>query len=561
MGNRKHRRKFRRTATQMTVSVATVAMVLTGAAVSPASPGTSPEVKLSADATALILCGTTCPTPNAYWIEHIRDQFVAPTHPDQDLDYVGVTAPMEFWPITGIFRLLGLALGPASLWGPGGPGWPDEPWWKLSGLFDLTADESLAGGVADLEAAMAENGNDNLVIYGNSQGAGVANVVKKKLAEQYPTKATAPDIDFVLGGDPNLPNGGLMSRFPGLYVPILNLTFNGPAATDAPFKTVEINRQYDGFSDFPLYPMNLLADLNAIMGIVYVHMYGMDVSLVPGSTTPAPTVDQHGDTTYYYFENENLPLFGPLRNLGVPEALIDIVEPFFRVLVELGYDRTIPAWEPTPARFTAPPVDLLKLAGDLIGAIGEGINNALAIVGLAPAPGTAKKESAPLTAGDTTTQSDEKAPTVAVTGARQIFTETATLTTADTESAEPGDSPEMVAGESEPDTQLSTPAEDVTENAPTAEPTAEPTSGESPVASTPEPQASDDTDKSELPDSLDDTDETRESPGQSSQRSPAAAAMEAAVTGAESASGEPSSAPSSPDRPSAGADGSDGGGS
>ena len=28
------------------------------------------------------------------------------------------------------------------------------------------------------------------------------------------------------------------------------VTFNGPAATDTQFDTVEINRQYDGFSDY-----------------------------------------------------------------------------------------------------------------------------------------------------------------------------------------------------------------------------------------------------------------------------------------------------------------------
>jgi pimeloyl-ACP methyl ester carboxylesterase len=143
----------------------------------------------------------------------------------------------------GLFRLILLAIGPTEIWGPGGPGWPDEPWWKLSGLFDPTANQSLQHGVASLEAAMAAHGNDHLVIYGNSMGAGIANVVKRNLAEQYPPGTEAPDIDFVVGGDPNLPNGGLMARFPGLYIPIINLTFNGPAATDSQFKTVEINRQ------------------------------------------------------------------------------------------------------------------------------------------------------------------------------------------------------------------------------------------------------------------------------------------------------------------------------
>lgn len=186
-------RKVRRDAMRARVSIfgVTVVAVMATAALLAVST-VSPAVRLSADSTALVLCGTTCPTPDAHWVESVKNQFIEPTHPGQDIDYVAVTAPMELWPVTGLFRVLGLALGPPSLWGPGGPGWPDEPWWKLSGLFDLSGDKSLQAGVADLEAAMAANGNDHLVIYGYSQGAGIANVVKRKLAEQYPAGTTPP---------------------------------------------------------------------------------------------------------------------------------------------------------------------------------------------------------------------------------------------------------------------------------------------------------------------------------------------------------------------------------
>src|SRR6476469_4683962 len=333
------------------------------------------------DKTALIMCGTTCPTPDKFWVDSVKNQFVAPLYPNLNIEYVPVTAPMELWPVTGIFRVLLFAVGPQELWGPGGPGWPDEPLWKLSGLFDLTANDTLAAGVDDLEAAIAANGSDKLVIYGNSQGAGIANVVKRNLAEKYPTGTEgAPDIEFVLGGDPNLPNGGLLARFPGLYIPILNMTFNGPAATDTQFKTVEINRQYDGFSDLPMYPLNFVADLNAVLGVFYVHAYGLDVSIASGApTSPTVSSDPTVDTTYYFFETPDLPLFGPLRTLGVPEPVIDVFEPFFRVIVEQGYDRSIPAWQPTPARLI-PRIKPAALAADLVGAIGEGFDNARALI-------------------------------------------------------------------------------------------------------------------------------------------------------------------------------------
>ena len=180
-----------------------------------------------------------------------------------------------------------------------------------------------AGRAADLEDAIAENPNEHLVINGYSKGAGVANVVKQRLAEQYPAGTKAPDIDFVLIGDPNLPNGGLMSRFTGLHIPILDFSFNGPARTDTQFDTVEIAQKYDGFTDFPLYPLNLVADLNAILGMIYVHAYLFDVSLPADNPTKSPAYrGKYGDTSYYLFDNPNLPLFGPLRTLGVPESLI-----------------------------------------------------------------------------------------------------------------------------------------------------------------------------------------------------------------------------------------------
>ena len=77
-------------------------------------------------------------------------------------------------------------------------------------------------------------------------------------------------------------------------------------------------------------------------------------------------------------------MFGPLRIVGVPEPVIDVFEPFVQEVVELGYDRSIPPWEPTPARLI-PPLNPATVAGDLVNAVGEGITNAAALIG-APKP-------------------------------------------------------------------------------------------------------------------------------------------------------------------------------
>ncbi|PXW28726.1 UNVERIFIED_CONTAM: PE-PPE domain-containing protein [Williamsia faeni] len=376
-------KNLRRTGTWMSASIS-VAVLVAMSLVLPVSTASASSDVSPAYRTALIVGGTAIPTPDAAYIDVVMNQYLGPTHPNENLKPVAVTTPEEFWPFTGLLRLVGLALGPPSLTGFGGPAWPDEPWWKLSGLLDLTANQTVQVGADDLDAAIAKNGSDHLLIYGLSQGAIVANVSKERLAERYPAGTEAPDIDFVLSGDAKLPNGGLLSRFAGIYIPILDYSFSGPAATDTQFDTVEINRQYDGFSDFPLYPLNLVADVNAILGTVYVHMYSFDVSLPPDPTTSPAYQGTHSDTSYYFFESQDLPLFGPARTLGVPESQIDVVEPSVKVIVDQGYDRSIPPWEPTPARF--PTFDPATVATDLVNAVGDGINNAAALAGLPPLP-------------------------------------------------------------------------------------------------------------------------------------------------------------------------------
>ena len=119
-------------ARRMAVSIGVAVLVM--ATVVPMST-VAPVVKLAAstapctrtDVTcALILGGTTVPTPDDAYIDTVRDHFIGPTHPGQ-VTYIPVTAPMEFWPITGgRCDFIWLALGPPSVWGLDGPGWPER---------------------------------------------------------------------------------------------------------------------------------------------------------------------------------------------------------------------------------------------------------------------------------------------------------------------------------------------------------------------------------------------------------------------------------------------------
>lgn len=305
---------------------------------------------LATAATALIMSGTFTPTPPPAFVDMARDHFIVPTHPGQPIGpYIPVTTPEQAWPVTG--------------------------------LLDYPFGTSVRIGEQNLQAAMAQYGGDGLVIFGHSQSSVIAYREKTRLAEQYPVGTPAPDIQFVTIGTLNLPNGGVMTRFWGAYLPFVDFYFNGPAPTDTQFHTDIITQRWDGFADFPIYPINGLSVLNAVAGIFYVHEEYEDVTLAGDPSQYFR--GSHGDTDYYFFDTENLPLFGPLRSIGVPEALIDVVEPLTTFAVELGYRRDIPLWQPTPARLI-PLQNPVQVAADFVAAVVKTIDNTRAV--LAPTP-------------------------------------------------------------------------------------------------------------------------------------------------------------------------------
>lgn len=75
----------------------------------------------------------------------------------------------------------------------------------------------------------------------------------------------SPDdpINFVFIGNEMNPNGGFLSRFPDLFIPSLGIPFYGRTLADS-FPVVNYTLEYDGFADFPQYPLNFLSVLMAI---------------------------------------------------------------------------------------------------------------------------------------------------------------------------------------------------------------------------------------------------------------------------------------------------------
>lgn len=212
---------------------------------------------------------------------------------------------------------------------------------SLTGESDPLFDDSVGVGLSNMETLIADNQTTGAVTFGYSQGAAVATRWLREHANGNNSDAPAADkTSFVLIGNPNRPNGGLLARMPGLYVPGMGVTFNG-ATPESQYKVTDVVRQYDLFGDFPIDLLNVFSVLNVLAdaGTIHGNYINVDVN------DPRNWTEQHGNTTYIMEYAEHLPLLRPLYAMAAAQGmtqtpLLDAVEPVLRYLVELGYDRT-----------------------------------------------------------------------------------------------------------------------------------------------------------------------------------------------------------------------------
>jgi PPE-repeat protein len=262
-----------------------------------------------------------------------------------------------------------------------------EKLFPITGLTSLTFDASVAQGVTNLNTAiMAQHAAGNhTVVFGVSQSATVATVEMRYLETLPAGQRPGPDeLSFVLIGNPDRPDGGLLARLPGFSIPFLGFTTYGATPTNA-YPTVDYAIQYDGVADFPKYPIDIFADANAIAGFFFVHpAYDALTPAQIASGVVEPVSPADTQTTYILIPNQNLPLLDPLRAIPlVGNPVADLIQPDLRVLVELGYDRS--AYQDVPTPFGLfPNVDPATVAAELqLGAV-QGVHNALADVGWPP---------------------------------------------------------------------------------------------------------------------------------------------------------------------------------
>lgn len=232
-----------------------------------------------------------------------------------------------------------------------------EQLYPITGVKSLPFVTSVREGLQILDTAIWEQiripGN-HVTVFGYSQSAVLASLEIQHLASLGPNKPDPSMLNFILTGNEMNPNGGILARIPGLNITTIGLPFYG-ALPDNVYQTTTYTIEYDGFADFPRYPLNILADVNAIFGILTVHT--TYASLTPDQIANAVLLDTQAPTTgtYYMIRNPHLPLLDPLRAVPViGEPLAALIEPNLKVLVNLGYGdpnygySTSPANVPTP---------------------------------------------------------------------------------------------------------------------------------------------------------------------------------------------------------------------
>jgi hypothetical protein len=265
------------------------------------------------DGTAFIMGGSGLETPGQTYANAIDAEYLAPR------DFTGstqvLTTPEALYPFLGPFTETF-----------------DQSEAQGQQILDTAILNQIATG--DVDAA------NPVVVSGWSQSAVISSLVQPELASQG---VPSDDVHFVLVGDESAPNGGMLERFDlpaGTQpsIPSLGLTFSGPEASDL-YPTDVYTHEYDGFADFPQYPINPLSDLNAVLGIVFEHVTypGLTAEQV-ADAIQLPTSAADTLTNYYEIPVTTLPLLDPLQLIPfIGNPLADLLNPDLSVLVNLGY--------------------------------------------------------------------------------------------------------------------------------------------------------------------------------------------------------------------------------
>lgn len=266
-----------------------------------------------------------------------------------------------------------------------------EQFYPFGGPNELTLSASVSQGVHLLDSALQPyiGAGTPVGVFGYSQSAIIASLEMQSLqAAGVPSSA----VHFMLIGDLMNPNGGMFERFAGLQLPSLGMNFYGATPSNA-YPTTVYTMEYDGWADFPRYPLDILSDLNVFLSpahFEYPELTGGQISSAIPLTTSGAT-----QTAYYIIPTTGLPLLDPVRG-NIPifgDAIADLLQPDLTYLVNLGYGDPLYGWStspanvPTPAGLFPPLSAFQELPGLLASGAQHGVQNFISdLTGTGPNP-------------------------------------------------------------------------------------------------------------------------------------------------------------------------------
>ncbi len=309
-----------------------------------------------ADDIGLVLGGSGTPIPGPEYVESAALHYLEPTYGANISFYQptaespvygnGLYTPEGLYPLTGVHTL------PLN-YPAGSDGFPADPGTSV-GQGDTILTQTIESEL---------HGGNTATVFGYSQSAGISSYVEQQLADAGIPKN---DVNFLLVGDVSAPNGGLLSRFDGftttsgtvvsdpLNLPSLGVSFDGVTPANE-YATSVYSIEYDGFTDFPKYPLNFLADLNAFLGIETLHGTYLNGGDGTGGLGTGPSEADilnatrlpvsSTDTLDHYYMITTLdggnttagdPITAPLVAL-LPKPLQELLGPDLTYLINLGY--------------------------------------------------------------------------------------------------------------------------------------------------------------------------------------------------------------------------------
>ncbi|UXA10712.1 PE-PPE domain-containing protein [Mycobacterium sp. SMC-8] len=188
--------------------------------------------------------------------------------------------------------------------------------------------QSLYTAVVD---TLRDKPDELITIGGVSEGAPAVDRVVRMLMALEPDQRPDPTrFNVMIYGAPN----PLMMTVGGIpYQPL----------PETPYHVMVVMAEYDGVSDWPDNPFNLLAVLNAVMGGVDLHVKAAwtDIFTVP-TKYYIDANDACGSLTTVLIQTPLLPLLRPMLDWGFDPRFVDFMDDLLRPIIDSAYNR--PKW-------------------------------------------------------------------------------------------------------------------------------------------------------------------------------------------------------------------------